>query len=290
MRRAVRLGDAWHPLRFTPGLAARGGRAAEGHRRRAGSPGARVGARASRCGVTENRSPTRTGSPARAPSTRSSTTSTSCACSARRRSCSTRSTATDARPASPRRPGGHWRPWPRTDSIPGTEQSMTPDDEKFLRRAIELAARPRAAGERAVRLAAGRRRTATSWPRTTTPCVTDADITAHPELKLARWAARELAPDAAAGTTMYTSCQPCGDVRGRHRPVRPRPGGVRAVHRAVRASVKPATPPLPPVPATRGRRCSTRRASRSTTTTDLKLSRGGVTQPELTVGRLPEQG
>ena len=35
------------------------------------------------------------------------------------------------------------------------------------------------------------------------------DITAHPELKLARWAARELAPEAAAQTTMYTSCQPC---------------------------------------------------------------------------------
>jgi tRNA(Arg) A34 adenosine deaminase TadA len=37
----------------------------------------------------------------------------------------------------------------------------------------------------------------------------DNDITAHPELKLARWAARELDPDAAARTTMYTSCQPC---------------------------------------------------------------------------------
>ena len=38
----------------------------------------------------------------------------------------------------------------------------------------------------------------------------DNDITAHPELKLARWAARELDPDTAARTTMYTSCQPCG--------------------------------------------------------------------------------
>jgi tRNA(Arg) A34 adenosine deaminase TadA len=37
----------------------------------------------------------------------------------------------------------------------------------------------------------------------------DNDITAHPELKLARWAARELGPEAAAQTTMYTSCQPC---------------------------------------------------------------------------------
>jgi tRNA(Arg) A34 adenosine deaminase TadA len=37
----------------------------------------------------------------------------------------------------------------------------------------------------------------------------DNDITAHPELKLARWAASELDPDVAARTTMYTSCQPC---------------------------------------------------------------------------------
>ncbi|GAA3814031.1 hypothetical protein GCM10022226_38540 [Sphaerisporangium flaviroseum] len=44
--------------------------------------------------------------------------------------------------------------------------------------------------------------------------LTDADITAHPELKLARWAARELDPGTAAATTMYTSCQPCGMCTG----------------------------------------------------------------------------
>jgi len=42
----------------------------------------------------------------------------------------------------------------------------------------------------------------------------DNDISAHPELKLARWAARELEPEAAARTTMYTSCQPCGMCAG----------------------------------------------------------------------------
>ncbi|MFI6152840.1 nucleoside deaminase [Kitasatospora sp. NPDC051170] len=42
----------------------------------------------------------------------------------------------------------------------------------------------------------------------------DDDITAHPELKLARWAARVLAPGAAASVTMYTSCQPCGMCEG----------------------------------------------------------------------------
>ena len=42
----------------------------------------------------------------------------------------------------------------------------------------------------------------------------DNDISAHPELKLARWAARELDPEAAGRTTMYTSCQPCGMCSG----------------------------------------------------------------------------
>jgi len=39
--------------------------------------------------------------------------------------------------------------------------------------------------------------------------LTDEDITAHPELKLARWAARELEPDDRAACTMYTSTEPC---------------------------------------------------------------------------------
>lgn len=39
--------------------------------------------------------------------------------------------------------------------------------------------------------------------------VTENDITAHPELKLARWAARELNADELADCTMYTSTEPC---------------------------------------------------------------------------------
>ena len=35
------------------------------------------------------------------------------------------------------------------------------------------------------------------------------DITAHPELKLARWAALHLRPEQRVAATMYTSCQPC---------------------------------------------------------------------------------
>jgi len=38
---------------------------------------------------------------------------------------------------------------------------------------------------------------------------TDDDITAHPELKLARWAARELDAEELADCTMYTSTEPC---------------------------------------------------------------------------------
>jgi len=38
---------------------------------------------------------------------------------------------------------------------------------------------------------------------------TDQDLTAHPELKLARWAGASLAPDERAETTMYTSTEPC---------------------------------------------------------------------------------
>ena len=44
--------------------------------------------------------------------------------------------------------------------------------------------------------------------------VTEHDITAHPEQKLARWAARNLAAEVARKTTMYTSCQPCGMCGG----------------------------------------------------------------------------
>jgi tRNA(Arg) A34 adenosine deaminase TadA len=44
--------------------------------------------------------------------------------------------------------------------------------------------------------------------------VTQQDITAHPELKLAQWAARQLDRDVARQTTMYTSCEPCPMCRG----------------------------------------------------------------------------
>jgi hypothetical protein len=70
--------------------------------------------------------------------------------------------------------------------------------------------------------------------RTTIDWLGDRDISAHPELKLAVWAARELDAETAAVTTMYTSCQPLRHVRGRHRTLRPGPRRVRAVQRAAR--------------------------------------------------------
>jgi tRNA(Arg) A34 adenosine deaminase TadA len=81
-------------------------------------------------------------------------------------------------------------------------------DDRHLRRAIELAGEARAAGDMpfgAVLVDAGGRVLAEE--RNT--ALTERDVTAHPELKLARWAGRRLAPDAALAATMYTSCQPC---------------------------------------------------------------------------------
>lgn len=81
-------------------------------------------------------------------------------------------------------------------------------DHEYLRRAISLAEEARAQGnppfgsllvsDSGVVLAEERNTTAT-----------DRDLTAHPELKLARWAGRELPVEQARSTTMYTSCEPC---------------------------------------------------------------------------------
>ncbi len=85
----------------------------------------------------------------------------------------------------------------------------TPDDHALLRRAIALAAEARTSGNPPYgSLLSGPDGTVLAEDYNTT--LTDRDITAHPELKLARWAARELDAATAAGTTMYTSCQPCG--------------------------------------------------------------------------------
>lgn len=86
-------------------------------------------------------------------------------------------------------------------------------NEQHLRRAIELAVEARAAGNPPFgSLLAGPDEEVLVEERNTT--LTDDDITAHPELKLARWAAQHLDAATAAKTTMYTSCQPCGMCAG----------------------------------------------------------------------------
>ncbi|GGV03897.1 tRNA-specific adenosine deaminase [Streptomyces filipinensis] len=90
---------------------------------------------------------------------------------------------------------------------------ITTADESLLRRAIAIAARAVTLGDAPYgSLLAGPDGAILAEAHNTVR--RDDDITAHPELKLARWAARELAPDTAARTTMYTSCQPCGMCAG----------------------------------------------------------------------------
>jgi tRNA(Arg) A34 adenosine deaminase TadA len=85
---------------------------------------------------------------------------------------------------------------------------MTEADERHLRRAVELAAEARAAGDMPFgSLLVGPDGDVLAEDRNTV--LSEQDITAHPELKLARHAARELEPATARRTTMYTSCQPC---------------------------------------------------------------------------------
>jgi tRNA(Arg) A34 adenosine deaminase TadA len=90
---------------------------------------------------------------------------------------------------------------------------VTPEAEGFLRRAIELAAEARKNGNPPFgSLLVGPDGSVLAEERNTT--ITEGDISFHPELKLAVWAAQQLSPEVAAGTTMYTSCQPCGMCSG----------------------------------------------------------------------------
>jgi len=85
---------------------------------------------------------------------------------------------------------------------------ITPADETLLRRAIAIAAHAITLGDAPYGslLASADGAILIEAHNTVRR---DNDISAHPELKLARWAARELDPEAAAQTTLYTSCQPC---------------------------------------------------------------------------------
>ncbi|RSM60144.1 nucleoside deaminase [Kibdelosporangium aridum] len=86
-------------------------------------------------------------------------------------------------------------------------------NQDHLRRAIALAAEARAGGNPPFgSLLVGPDGAVLAEERNSS--LTDNDITAHPELKLARWAAQSLDAATAAGTTMYTSCEPCGMCAG----------------------------------------------------------------------------
>ncbi|WP_254543293.1 nucleoside deaminase [Halomarina pelagica] len=86
----------------------------------------------------------------------------------------------------------------------------SPDDpghERFVRRTHELAREAIENGDRPFGTLLERGGEVLAEDVNTV--LTDGDIAAHPELKLARWAARELDADALAETTMYTSTEPC---------------------------------------------------------------------------------
>lgn len=90
----------------------------------------------------------------------------------------------------------------------GEESSLDPRDEQHLRRAIELSRQARAAGNQPFgSLLVGPNGKVIAEDVNTE--ITDDDITAHPELKLARWAAANLSAADAAASTMYTSCEAC---------------------------------------------------------------------------------
>ena len=85
---------------------------------------------------------------------------------------------------------------------------MTDRDELYLRRTIKLALEARSAGNMPdASLLVGPDGQILAEEYNTV--VTERDICAHPELKLAQWAARELEADVARATTLYTNCEPC---------------------------------------------------------------------------------
>lgn len=81
-------------------------------------------------------------------------------------------------------------------------------DIAHLRHAIALSVRARTAGDPpfgSVLVDADETVLAEAWNTT----LSERDITAHPELKLARWAARHLDADRTRAVALYTSCRPC---------------------------------------------------------------------------------
>ena len=87
------------------------------------------------------------------------------------------------------------------------DRDRTPDRERHIDRAIELAREAVDDGNTPFGSLLVVDGEVVRESRNTTR--SDADVTAHPELKLARWAARELNEAELAACTMYTSTEPC---------------------------------------------------------------------------------
>jgi tRNA(Arg) A34 adenosine deaminase TadA len=91
--------------------------------------------------------------------------------------------------------------------------NLGPRDEQHLRRAIELSRQARSDGNQPFgSILVGANGEVLGEDVNTE--ITENDITAHPELKLARWAAANLSAVEAAATTMYTSCEACSMCSG----------------------------------------------------------------------------
>lgn len=80
-------------------------------------------------------------------------------------------------------------------------------DERYVTEAIELAERAVENGNTPFGSLLVLDDTVIRRAQNTT--ITENDLAAHPEFKLARWAGRELEPADRARTTMYTSTEPC---------------------------------------------------------------------------------
>ena len=161
---------------------------------------------------------------------------------------------------------------------------MNETDETHLRRAIALAQLARDSGEQPFgSLLVGP--DGAVLPEDHNTVLSDRDVTAHPELKLARWAARELDAETARSTTLYTSCQPCGMCAN----VIARAGLGRVVFALSSEQLSALKPPgaAPPDAATgsptTGPRSTMRRRSRSPGTTadqeGLSQCAAGANQP-----------
>jgi tRNA(Arg) A34 adenosine deaminase TadA len=86
------------------------------------------------------------------------------------------------------------------------------DPKAAMERAIELAREAADAGDEPFGSVLVYDDTIIAEARNTV--ASDDDVTAHPELKLARLAGRQLAPAERRATTMYTSTEPCAMCAG----------------------------------------------------------------------------